>query len=138
MNAVDCNCDGFDSQNIANTLVDFEVDIVDDNANASVKNILLNAVENQAKTFGIRHIVDGITILDQLGFYWENFSDNLQEELSNVIMANKFRFKDLEILQLEMQLHRLQVPESVHEYLDLKNKNKDKNNDSNNIRYNAD
>jgi hypothetical protein len=48
-------------------------------------------------------------------------------------MANKFRFKDLEILQLEMQLHRLQVPESVHEYLDLKNKNKDKNNDSNSI-----
>ena len=56
MNAVDCNCDGFDSQNAANTLADFEVDIVDDNANASVKNILLNAVENQAKAFGIRHI----------------------------------------------------------------------------------
>jgi hypothetical protein len=56
LNEVGCNYDGFDSQNIANTLVDFEVDIVDDNANASVKNILLNAVENQAKTFGIRHI----------------------------------------------------------------------------------
>ena len=56
MNAVDCNCDGFDSQNVANTLVDFEVDIFDDNANASVKNILLKSVENQAKTFGIRHI----------------------------------------------------------------------------------
>merc|ERR1719197_1895484 len=99
---------------ILTALVDFEVDIVDDSTNASVKNILLNAIERQSKTFDARHIVDGITILDQLGFYWSNFSDNLQRELTNVITANKFKFKDLEILQLEMRLHRLQVPKSVH------------------------
>ena len=46
-------------------------------------------------------------------------------------MANKFKFEDLEILQLEMRLHRLQAPKSVHEYLDLQNKTKDKNNDKN-------
>ncbi len=115
---------------ILTALVDFEVDIIDDKANASVKNTVLNAVQNQAKTFNVRHIVEGITILDQVGFNWEDFSGDLQEELLNVIMANKSKFKDLEILQLKMRLHRLQLPKRVHEYLDLKNQNVNNNTNS--------